>query len=650
MPKSNYTWTMNESISSNEHRQKNDNATDVEEPQYQLFFPSLADETKLSELERKELKKAGLPNWLANPILIPDENNDIEFSNESQTDIDDQLNTKKAAGDSSTSSLQNYGLASFLIGRCTDSGIDRLFPVQKAVIPRLIRHSFSPINPPKSLVYPPHNGDILVSAPTGSGKTLAYVLPIVHSLSSRMVTRLRCLVILPTRDLVMQVKETFDLFVKGTNLKVAAAGGTSSGKGFRVEQESIVGEIITDNRDSSGKREYLSTVYGGDALKGSEESRTLLGGKSAVDILITTPGRLIEHLRSTPNFTLQHLQYLVIDEADRLLNQSYQDWLSHVLEACSVSTLVSCPENSHYSHDAIHTPSLLFSPPPHYLPSRSINRVQKLLFSATLTRNPEKIASLRLHNPIYITVTSSQIDDSKYVLPKTLQEFVLPCSSTAEKPLMLLYLLYHYHSYLSRSNSSAFEHSESGGGLKATLCFTKSVESSRRLAKLVQLFIRQLNASSEFDNIPVDSVAEYSSDLSQSQRKQIMKQFRNGDIKILISSDLISRGIDLPKVSTVINYDTPTYIKQYIHRVGRTARAGTTGVAITLLANHEAKFFKTMMTKRMGNKESGNTSWAEIGIKKLKAEADVVGRFTDTYKVGFFLPASEFLFADLSIL
>lgn len=121
-------------------------------------------------------------------------------------------------------------------------------------------------------------------------------------------------------------------------------------------------------------------------------------------------------------------------------------------------------------------------------------------------------------------------------------------------------------------------------------------------------------------------------------------------MRSLISSDLISRGIDLPKVSTVINYDTPTYIKQYIHRVGRTARAGTTGVAITLLANHEAKFFKTMMTKRMGNKESGNTSWAEIGIKKLKAEADVVGRFTDTYKVGFFLPASEFLFADLSIL
>ena len=120
-----------------------------------------------------------------------------------------------------------------------------------------------------------------------------------------MVTRLRALVVLPTRDLCIQVKETFETFVKGTDLKIATSTGQNS---FAHEQSILVGDI-----HSSGS--------------------TVLGGHSRVDILITTPGRLIDHIKSTPNFTLQHLRFLVIDEADRLLNQSFQDWLYHILNA-----------------------------------------------------------------------------------------------------------------------------------------------------------------------------------------------------------------------------------------------------------------------------------------------------------------------------
>lgn len=119
------------------------------------------------------------------------------------------------------------------------------------------------------------------------------------------MTRLRALIVLPTRDLCIQVKETFDTFIKGTDLKIATSTGQNS---FTHEQNILVGES------------YVS-------------GPPMLGGHSRVDVLITTPGRLIDHIKSTPNFTLQHLRYLVVDEADRLLNQSFQDWLYHILSA-----------------------------------------------------------------------------------------------------------------------------------------------------------------------------------------------------------------------------------------------------------------------------------------------------------------------------
>jgi ATP-dependent RNA helicase DDX51/DBP6 len=286
----------------------------------------------------------------------------------------------------------------------------------------------------------------------------------------------------------------------------------------------------------------------------------LQGGCSAVDIVICTPGRLMDHLKMTQNFTLQHVRYLIMDEVDRLLNQSYRDWLSKLWDALEGEPLSPRPQEMHpfyvpdgcstrLSSDTIFTEISLAIP------------IQKLLFSATLTHNPEKLAHLRLVNPICFSVQT----DARYIVPETLQEYMVLCDMN-EKPLIVLYLMLHQH-------------------MSATLCFTSSVETTHRLYRLLQLH----------GGI---SVAEYSSQLSQKERHEIINQFCRGKIQLLVCSDGMARGMDLQQnVQYVINYDKPAYIKTYIHRVGRTARAGRQGTTFTLLQPEDIDDFNQMLQK-----------------------------------------------------
>ncbi|KAG0260404.1 ATP-dependent RNA helicase dbp6 [Linnemannia exigua] len=614
-------------------------------------------ETKeITALEKERAKSMGIPDWLAHPTLI-------EPSEKSNRPITEPM----------------FGFSDRLIKQCKKAGIEECFAVQTAVIPVLMRarHLGDIRRAP---------GDLCVSAPTGSGKTLAYVLPIVEILSQRVVTRLRALVVLPTRDLCIQVKETFDTFVKGTDLKIATSTGQNS---FAHEQAILVGESHS-----------------------FPNSPRVLGGHSRVDVLITTPGRLIDHIKSTPNFTLQHLRFLVIDEADRLLNQSFQDWLFHILNAIhpsperkflgvdgSESIQVKRDHLGFPIHDAI-APGFLssfFQLPESDVEDPKALSVQKLLFSATLTRNPAKIASLQLSDPQYVAVQEGGSgqdgeDKAKYTTPAGLTEHMIVCE-TSEKPLMVLHLLHHLK-------------------VRSALCFTKSVESAHRLYKLIQLYekirtttlvaspvaaveskeegsgagkkadktdkkkksadkdqdisgsegesdesssesedddssssgsdsdssseeededegessdveMEQAVASTDMDidsttptapTAPMDAivVAEFSSDLPKSKRASILRAFNNGEIHLLICSDLISRGMDLSPVSTVINYDSPVYMKKYIHRVGRTARAGKTGTAYSLVEMQEARHFKEMITK------AGH--WEKIGRINVKPQ------------------------------
>ncbi|KAJ7911507.1 P-loop containing nucleoside triphosphate hydrolase protein [Mycena leptocephala] len=435
--------------------------------------------------------------------------------------------------------------------RLLELGIVELFAVQTSLLPFLL-----PRNPLQRSLYVPFDPprDVCVSAPTGSGKTLAYVLPIVEILSSRIVTRLRALVVLPTRDLVTQVRETFEAVGKGRGLKIGTATGQHS---FSHEQSQLI----------------------------ADKPSHLAGGSSKIDILICTPGRLIDHLNGTPNFSLQHLRFLVIDEADRLLTQSFQEWLVQVLAATRPpSQEFPMPDNLPQHHDAV-APAfralLPYADIPSFVTERKESSCQKLLFSATLTRDPGKLAALDLRNPKYFVVQEKSdgpgvldVAMDKFTMPATLTEHMLVCESSL-KPLIFFHLVYEYN-------------------VTNALVFTKSAESTARLVRLFDFFdsARRLGSGGEQ---PAFTARAYSSDLGASERRSILDKFRAKEIQILVCSDLISRGIDISHVSHVVSYDVPVDMRKYVHRVGRTARAGRAGDAWTIVEEQEARYFKTML-------------------------------------------------------
>ncbi|KAK7032834.1 oligomycin resistance ATP-dependent permease YOR1 [Favolaschia claudopus] len=435
--------------------------------------------------------------------------------------------------------------------RLSELGIVELFAVQTSLLPFLL-----PKNPLLRSLYLPFETlrDVCVSAPTGSGKTLAYVLPIVEILSTRIVTRLRALVVLPTRDLVTQVRETFEAVGKGRGLKIGTATGQHS---FSHEQSQLVADKTTH----------------------------LAGGSSKIDILICTPGRLIDHLNGTPNFSLQHLRFLVIDEADRLLAQSFQEWLAQVLNATrSPSQDLLFPARLPQHHDAV-APNfrnlLPYSQTRSFVTERKESSCQKLLFSATLTRDPGKLAALELRDPKYFVVQeksdgSAVLDVAmdKFTMPANLTEHMLVCESSL-KPLIFFHLVYQHN-------------------VTNALVFTKSAESTARLVRLFNFFDAAKRMGTVGDPTAV-AVHAYSSDLTVGERKAILDKFKAKEIQILVCSDLISRGIDISHVSHVVSYDAPVDMRKYVHRVGRTARAGRSGDAWTLVEEQEARYFKAMV-------------------------------------------------------
>ena len=447
--------------------------------------------------------------------------------------------------------------------------LERFFPVQKAVIP-LLMHTTS------GLGFSPYKRrDLCVSSPTGSGKTLAYVIPIVDSLRRRIVTRLRALVVIPTKDLAIQVKKVFENAIEGTSLKIGVTCGITS---FRAEQM-MLGKKTDD--------EEYDVVHD-------------CADISKIDVLVTTPGRLVEHLKNTETLSLKHLQYLVVDEADRLLGQSFYDWLPNIHAKLAATEQDNVPaEFDTFS-------SLL-------CPTTSMPMLQRVLFTATMTRNPKKIASMRLASPLYVAVkglpramlvastseevaqlaepeTSTDVSkhvatsqpesteivraftsvrDEKYPVPASLSEHVRYCDP-AEKPKLVLKLIKAY-------------------GLKSVLCFTQSIEHSHRLF----LDASKICADSGSDLV----IEEFSGTLSAKDRVSVLKRFAQQKISVLFCTDVASRGVDLKMIDGVINCDMVKQTKKYIHRAGRTARAGRPGMVISLIRHKEKHYFAESMTK-----------------------------------------------------
>ncbi|KAJ8969101.1 hypothetical protein NQ317_002523 [Molorchus minor] len=395
------------------------------------------------------------------------------------------------------------------------NGIKYFFPVQSEVIPWLLETSKH-----ADVLHP---RDVCVSAPTGSGKTLAFVLPIIQALKKHSI---RALVILPTQDLANQVFKTFKIYAQKTNIDVCLITGNNP---FTTEQS----QIITANK--------------------------AFGLLSKIDILVCTAGRLVDHLKMTKGFSLQHLEFLVIDEADRVLENVQNDWLYHL--------------EKHISQEESHPQT-----------GNVLN-----LFSLQKRRSPRNYCFLQLYLRILKIVTDSQKEINlnpetfvgKYTTPQELSEkFIV--TSLHIKPLVLYKLI--------KMNK-----------LTKSVVFTHSVESAHRLSEL--------------------KIEEISSSLSGKNRTTLIDKFSNKEIDLLVCTDALARGIDLPNVECVISYSAPKFLKTYIHRVGRTARAGELGLAVTLLQKTQLSKFKAML--QQGNKQN---------IEEMVISEEALESLGDRYK------------------
>ncbi|KAF2309294.1 hypothetical protein GH714_001532 [Hevea brasiliensis] len=327
--------------------------------------------------------------------------------------------------------------------------------------------------------------DLIGLAQTGSGKTGAFALPILQSLleaSEKSVQAFFACVLSPTRELAIQIAEQFEALGSGIGVKCAVLVG-----GVDMVQQAI----------SLGKRPH---------------------------IIVGTPGRLVDHLSNTKGFSLRTLKYLVLDEADRLLNEDFEKSLDEILKV--------------------------------------IPRDRKTyLFSATMTKKVKKLQRACLRNPVKIEAAS------KYSTVDTLKQQYrfIPAKY---KDCYLVYIL----TEMSGSTS---------------MVFTRTCDATTFLA----LVLRNLGLRA----IPING------HMTQSKRLGALNKFKAGECNILICTDVASRGLDIPSVDMVINYDIPTNSKDYIHRVGRTARAGRSGVAISLVNQYELEWY-LLIEKLIGKK------------------------------------------------
>jgi ATP-dependent RNA helicase DDX51/DBP6 len=393
---------------------------------------------------------------------------------------------------------------------------------------------------------------------------------------------------------------------------------------------------------------------------------------SLVDILICTPGRLLEHLQSTDGFTLTFLKYIVFDEADRLLSNAYDHWVRALMSSTNASKSHHFLRLHHPQSGPDSSSSSLFSADPNAAnPFRSnreylnnIPQIQRLMFSATLTDNPRKLSLSGVRNPLIIRTIASTpytsaeeqtslsnslgesiAHSSEYMLPTRLKEWLCICDTTT-RPLYLISILYQICGLgsFAATTSPAVAASEteplilSSSSALTNICsnpddliliFTSSVETTHRLCRLLQLFNNQferLTAPSS-DSSATDSsvfggqVQEINRLISSSKRTEILQIARQGSvIKILISSDQLARGIDLQNIRVVINYDSPSHPRTYVHRVGRTARANRVGDCITMIKKGNLSQFERMRSEIANVSQEQEKGQEQGRINKMKMD------------------------------
>ncbi|KAJ3554550.1 hypothetical protein NM688_g3049 [Phlebia brevispora] len=350
--------------------------------------------------------------------------------------------------------------------------------------------------------------DIVGNAVTGSGKTAAFIIPMLERLLYRErgknAAATRCLVLVPTRELGVQCYDV------GTRLAAH-----------------------TDIR--------FCLVVGGLSLKAQETSL-----RTRPDVIIATPGRLIDHVRNTPSFTLDALDILVLDEADRMLSDGFADELTEIIKSCPSSR-------------------------------------QTMLFSATMTDSVDDLVRMSLNKPVRLFV-----DPKRSTARGLVQEFVRVRKEDERSALL------------------------------ATLCkrtFKVGVIiffRSKKLAHQMRIVFSLLGMKCE----------ELHGDLTQEQRLKALQQFRDGAVDFLMATDLASRGLDIKGIETVINYDMPGQLAQYLHRVGRTARAGKKGRSVTLVGEADRKMLKAAIKHAAGEDQVRHRQIPAEAVTKWSKKLD----------------------------
>ena len=320
--------------------------------------------------------------------------------------------------------------------------------------------------------------DIIASAQTGTGKTAAFLLPIVHKMltSHHPAHQINALIIVPTRELAIQIAETMEGLGYFTDISCIAVYGGGDGNSFITEKKAL---------------------------------------SSGVDMVVCTPGRMIAHL-NMGYVKMKEVNYLVLDEADRMLDMGFNDDIMKIIS---------------------------------FLPKVR----QNLLFSATMPPKMRDLARKLLHQPVEINIAVSKP-------PEQIVQKAFVIYNTQKIPLV---------KYVLKSKD-----------------YTRVIIFCSKKQQVKQL-------SAELKRAKF-SIEEIHSDLEQDKREQVMQDFRNKKIKILVATDILSRGIDIEEIELVINFDVPNDGEDYIHRIGRTARAASTGTAITFISEAEQRKFATI--------------------------------------------------------
>jgi ATP-dependent RNA helicase RhlE len=309
--------------------------------------------------------------------------------------------------------------------------------------------------------------DLIACAQTGGGKTAVYALPILNRLEAIDSPHPRALVLVPTRELAVQVETQFALYGKGTGLRGVA-------------------------------------IYGGAGM-----SAQIMRLRRGVDIIVATPGRLFDHLEQG-TVDLSHIEILVLDEADRLLDMGFLPQVQRIVKHVAA------------------------------------NR-QTMLFSATMDDAVEKLARAYLTDPEIVNAQPRSTAVS-------LIEQIVHRVTQGEKGDLLMSIL--------------TEAKNANGG---ALVFTRTRHGADRLDQtLAGAGLRSGCIHGE---------------ISQRERERVLGQFRNGRLDVLVATDVAARGIDVPHITHVINYDVPVCAEDYIHRIGRTGRAGRSGKALTFVTH-----------------------------------------------------------------